>query len=127
MTPVRLPFAARMLSRLIPASDRQAIVGDLLEDAEWRGLHGGRLTLSVCAACGAIAAGLAVDSARASLTPPAVNELTAGLVVEGGRTLRGLTARTFVTRGFIFTAGVTLLAYGVEVLVAVLMRAADLR
>ena len=106
MTPATLPPLARALSRFIPAADRQAIVGDLLEDAGWRGLRGGRLTLSLCASCGAIAAGLAVES---------------------GHMLRGLTARAFVARAVMFGAGVTLLAYGVELLVAVLMAAGGLR
>ena len=122
-----LPPLARALSWLIPAADRQVIIGDLLEDADWRGLQGGRLTLSLCATCGAIAAGLAVDSARTALTPPAVGEVTAGLVVDRSRVLRGLTARAFAARAVVFGAGVTILAFGVELLVAVLMRAADLR
>jgi len=127
MTPATLPPLARALSRFIPAADRQAIVGDLLEDAGWRGLRGGRLTLSLCASCGAIAAGLAVDGARAALTPPPAGELAAGLAVESGHLLRGLTARAFVARAVMFGAGVTLLAYGVELLVAVLMAAGGLR
>lgn len=127
MTPLSLPPLARVLTRLIPAADRQAIVGDLLEDADWRGLRGGRLTLSLCASCGAIAAGLAVDGARAALTPPSAGELAAGLAVDGGRMLRGLTARAFVTRAAMFGAGVTLLAWGAEILIASLMAAAGLR
>lgn len=127
MTPVSLPPLARAVTRLIPAADRQAIVGDLLEDADWRGLRGGRLTVSLCASCGAIAAGLAVDGARAALTPPSAGELAAGLVVDGGHVLRGLTARAFVARAVVFGAGVILLAWGAELLIAALMVAADLR
>ena len=127
MTPASLPPVARMLSRLIPAADRQAIVGDLLEDAGWRGLHGRRLTLSICASCSAIAAGLAVDGARTALTPPPAAELAAGLALDGGRVLRGLTARAFVRQAIVFTAGVALLALGVEILIASLMSAAGLR
>ena len=127
MTPVSLPPLARALTHLIPAADRQAIVGDLLEDADWRGLRGGRLTLSLCASCGAIAAGLAVDGARAALTPPSAGELAAGLAVDGGRMLRGVTARAILTRAIVFCAGVVLLACSVEVLVGALMAASDLR
>ncbi len=127
MTPITLPPVARAMSRLIPAADRQAIVGDLLEDADWRGLHGGRLTLSLCASFGTIAAGLAVDGARTALRPPPAAELAAGLAVDGGRMLRGLSARSFVTRALVFGSGVMLLAWGVEVLIASLMIAADLR
>jgi hypothetical protein len=127
MTAQPLPPLARVLSRLIPAVDRQAILGDLLEDADWRGLRGGRLTLSLCASCGIIAAGLAVDGARAALTPPSAGELAAGVAVESGRMLRGMTARAFVTRTLVFGAGVVLLACGVELLIATLMQAADLR
>jgi hypothetical protein len=127
MTPRSLPPLARVLSGLIPAEDRQAIVGDLLEEAEWRGLSGGRLTLSLCASCGAIAAGLAIDGARAALTPPPAGELAAGLAVDGGHLLRGLSARAFVGRALVFGAGVTLLAWGAEMLIATLMVAAGLR
>ncbi|HTL44207.1 MAG TPA: hypothetical protein VL262_07690 [Vicinamibacterales bacterium] len=122
-----LPPLARALSRLIPAADRQVIIGDLLEDADWRGLHGGRLTLSLCAACGAIGAGLAFDNARAALTWPSAGELVAGLTVDGSHLLRGLTARACIMRAFVFGAGVFLLARGVEILIASLMIAADLR
>jgi hypothetical protein len=127
MMPATLPPVARVLSRLIPANDRQAIVGDLLEDADWRGLSGGRLTLSLCASCGLIAAGLAVEGARTALTPSSAGELAAGVAVESGRMLRGMTARAFVTRTLVFGAGVILLACGVELLIATLMQAADLR
>jgi hypothetical protein len=127
MTAPHLPAVARMLTRFIPAEDRQAIVGDLLEDADTRGLCGGRLALSLCASCGAIAAGFAVDGARAALTPPPAGELVAGVALDGGRLLRGLTARAFVTRAFVFGAAVTLLALGAEILIASLMAAAGLR
>lgn len=127
MSAAPLPPLARLLSRLIPASERQAIVGDLLEDACGRELHGSRLTLSLCASCGAIAAGLAVDGARAALTPPPPGELVAGLVVDGGHMLRGLTPWTIVRRSVAFCAAIVLLTYGVELLIASLMSAAGLR
>jgi hypothetical protein len=127
MTSTPLPPLARALSRLLPAAERQAIVGDLLEDADWRGLHGSRLTLSLCASCGAIAAGFAVDGARHALTPPAAGELAAGLAVEGGRMLRGMTFRAVVTRAIVFCTGVMLLAYAGELLIASLMNAAGFR
>jgi len=126
MTSRTLPPLARAMSRLLPAADRQAILGDLLEDAGWQDLRGTRLTLSLCAACGAIAAGLAADGVRTAFTPPPTGELVAGVVGESGRMLRGLTARAFVTRAIVFCAGVALLACSVELLVEVLMRAADL-
>jgi hypothetical protein len=63
----RLPRAARWLSRLIPAGDREAIVGDLLEDAEFRGIAGARRDLWLLGECGTIAAGLSVARARAWL------------------------------------------------------------
>lgn len=122
-----LPPLVRALSRLIPAADRQAIVGDLLEDADWRGVRGGRLTLSLCTSCAAIAAGLAVDGARAALHPPASAELAAGLAIEGGHLLRGLTVRACIARAIVFCAGVAILACGVELLIASLMAAAGLR
>jgi hypothetical protein len=126
MTPT-LPLLARALSRLLPAGDRQAIVGDLLEDAGWRGLRGPRLTLSLCASCGAIAAGLAVDGARAAFTLPPSGELVAGVVLDGGRMLRGLTPWTLLKRSMIFCGAIALLTCGVELLIASLMSAAGLR
>ena len=127
MTSDTLPPLARALSRLLPAADRQTIVGDLLEDADWRGLRGSRLTLSLCASCGAIAAGLALDGARTALTPPPAGELAAGLAVEGGRMLRGLTIGMLIRRALVFCGALIMLTCGVEMLVACLMRAGDLR
>jgi hypothetical protein len=128
-TPSVLPPVPRLLSRLIPADERQAIIGDLIEDAGWRGLTGGRLTLALCTSCGAIAAGLAVDRVRASLVMPPAAELVTGLAIEGGRTLRSLrgSPRTLLGRAAAFAAAVALLACGVGVLVSALMSAAGLR
>ena len=53
-----LPGPVRLLSRLLPAADRDAIVGDLLEDAADHDISGARRDLWIAAECGTIAAGL---------------------------------------------------------------------
>ena len=55
-----LPRAARVLARLIPAGDREAILGDLIEDAGFRDLAGARRSLWLTGECAAIAAGLSI-------------------------------------------------------------------
>lgn len=125
----RLPPLARLVSTLIPAADRQAIVGDLLEDARWRGLCGPRLAWDLAGSCLAIGSGLAVDRVRAGMTLPPARELAAGVVMDSGRALRGVldAPRSMLLRVAAFCATVTLLAFSVEILVAALMAAAGLR
>src|SRR5213079_491731 len=50
--------------RLIPACDRDAIAGDLLEEAACRELSGARLQWWLLTECGAIAAGLSLERVR---------------------------------------------------------------
>jgi hypothetical protein len=59
-----LPLAARLVAHLIPADDREWVVGDLLEDADDRGLHGVRRGASIACGAAAIAAGLSLQRAR---------------------------------------------------------------
>jgi hypothetical protein len=122
----RLPRAARWLSRLIPAGDREAIVGDLLEDAEFRGIAGARRDLWLLGECGTIAAGLSVARARAWLVLPPVRELAAGLALDGTRAFRGGNPIASVVRAVVFCGSVATLVLGVELLVGSLLSAAGL-
>ena len=81
--------AVRVLSRLLPAADREAIVGDLLEDAAYHDISGARRDLWLASECGAIAAGLTVTRVRAWFVVPPVRELAAGLALDGSRAWRG--------------------------------------
>jgi hypothetical protein len=119
-----LPLAARMLSWLIPASDRESILGDLVEDATCRGLTGARRDLWLAGECGAIGAGLAVTRARGWLVLPPVRELAAGLAVDGTHALRSARPVGALVRVLLFCGSVATLALGVEILVGSLLSAA---
>lgn len=118
-----LPRAARWLSRLIPAGDRESIVGDLLEDAEFRGVGGARRHLWLLGECGSIAARLSVTRARAWLVLPPVRELAAGLALDRTRAFRGGHPVASVVRAVVFCGSVATLVLGVEVLVSSLLAA----
>ena len=109
--------------RLIPACDREAIVGDLLEEAACRDLSGARLRLWLLTECGAIAAGLSVERARAWFVMPPVREVVAGLAIDGRLILRHGTGGA-VLRALVFVGSIATLVLGVEVLVGSLMSAA---
>lgn len=119
-----LPVLARMLSRLLPSTDRESILGDLLEDAEGRNMTGARRRLWLAAECGTIAVGLTVTRARGSLVLPPVRELAAGLALDGSRAFRGGHSRAAVLRALIFCGSVATLVLGVELLVGSLLSAA---
>ena len=121
-----LPRAARWLSRLIPAGDREAILGDLMEDADFRDLAGARRGVWLLGECGAIAAGLSVTRARAWLVLPPVRELAAGLALDGHRAFRGGHPVAAVARAVVFCGSVATLVLGVELLVGSLLSAAGL-
>jgi hypothetical protein len=118
-----LPRAARWLSRLIPAGDRESILGDLLEDAEFRRLGGARRDVWLVGECGSIAAGLSITRARAWLVLPPVRELAAGLALDGTRAFRGGHPVAAVARAVLFCGSVATLVLGVEVLVSSLLAA----
>jgi hypothetical protein len=124
-----LPRLVLTLSRLIPAGDREAIIGDLLEDAGSRDLSGGRLDLWLSVQCGAIAAGLAIDRVRDGLTLMPIREMAAGLALDGTRAFRGVVNApwTSLVRVAVFCASVATLAAAAEVLVAALFTASGLR
>lgn len=120
-----IPRLAHLMSRLIPAADRESIVGDLLEDADFRGLGGARRELWLAGECGSIAAGLSITRARAWLVLPPARELVAGLTIDGSRAFRGHPLAT-AGRVVLFCGSVATLVLGVELLVGSLLSAAGL-
>jgi hypothetical protein len=116
----------RVLSKLIPAGDRQAILGDLLEDATCRGIRGARLQWWLLGECGAIAAGLSVARARGWLVLPPVREVVSGLAVDGRGALRAGHVTAAVLRTLIFCGSIATIVLGVAALVSALLSAGDL-
>ena len=78
-----IPSGMGFVLRLLPANDREAIVGDLLEDAAYRGLEGARLRWWLLGECATIAAGLSVTRVRGWLVVPPVREVVSGFAVDG--------------------------------------------
>jgi hypothetical protein len=118
-----LPRGVWFVTRLIPAGEREAILGDLLEDADFRGLCGARRAAWLTGECVAIAGGLSVDRVRGWFVMPPVREVVAGLAIDGRVLLRqGSTGA--VLRALVFVGSVATLVLGVEVLVGSLMSAA---
>ena len=113
----------QLVTRLIPAPDRQAIVGDLLEEAAYRDLGGARLRWWLIGECATIAAGLSVTRVRGWLVLPPVREVVSGLAVDGRGVLRGGQSMGAVVRTLIFCGSIATIALGVELLVAALMSA----
>ena len=118
-----LPLSVRAVARLLPSSDREAIIGDLLEDAALRNLTGRRLHAWLCAECGSIAAGLSLTRVRAWLVVPPLRELAAGLAVDRRGVLRGAHPFSAVLRALVFCASVATLTLAVEILVGTLLSA----
>jgi hypothetical protein len=121
-----LPRAAHALSRLIPAGDRESILGDLLEDAEYRDLAGARRDLWLTGECAAIAGGLSIERARRWFVLPPVREVAAGLAVDSRAMFRGNGATGAVLRAVLFCGSVATLVLGVEILVSSLLSASGL-
>ena len=120
-----LSSTLRLLSRLLPRADRDAIVGDLLEEAGYRHVSGARRELWLVSECGAIAAGLTVTRVRGWLVVPPVRELAAGLALDGSRAFRGGPSGALL-RALIFCGSVATIVLGVELLVGSLLSAAGL-
>jgi hypothetical protein len=118
-----LPRTVRLFARLLPGVDREAILGDLIEDAAFRDLRGARRVAWLAGECGSIAAGLSLDRARSWLVMPPVREVVSGLAIDGRGVLRDRTAGTLV-RALVFVASVATLVLGAEVLIGALMSAA---
>jgi hypothetical protein len=119
-----LPRLAWLVSRLIPAGDREAILGDLLEDAACRHTAGARRSLWLIGECVAIAGGLSIQRARSWLVVPPVREVVSGFAVDGRGALRGAGALGGVLRVLVFCGSVATLVLGVGVLVGSLLSAA---
>ncbi len=111
-----------LFARLLPASDRESILGDLVETAGARGLRGSKADWWLAGECAAIGAGLAIQRVRGWVVLPPVREVAAGLVVDGRVVLRG-DGRAAVLRALIFCGSVATLAFGVELLVRTLFTA----
>jgi hypothetical protein len=112
-----------LLARFIPAADREAILGDLLEEAECRRLSGRARSLWLAAECAAIAFGLSVQRLRGWFVMPPVREVVSGLAIDGRGVLRDGAAGTCL-RALLFVASIATLVLGAGVLVGALMSAA---
>lgn len=119
------PLWTRFVTRLVPAGDREAILGDLVEEAEYRGFRGARREAWLAGECLAIAAGLSVERLRGWVVMPPVREVVSGLAIDGRVALRG-GAGGAIVRALLFVASVGTLMIGVEILVSALMSAAGL-
>ncbi len=116
-----LPPGVRLFAQLIPAGDREWILGDLIEAADDRGLRGARRRWWLAAECAAVAAGLSVDRARGWFVRPAWRDLAVGVVIDGRVASRG-GAGTLVT-ALLVCGSIAVLAIGVEILVSSLLTA----
>ena len=108
--------------RLVPAADRDSIVGDLLEEADFRGMLGARRALWLAGECGAIAAGLSIQRAKRWFVLPPVREVVSGIAIDGRGVLRDGATGTLL-RALAFVASVATLAFAVDVLVRTLLTA----
>lgn len=117
-----LPPAARLLSLVIPRGDREAIVGDLVEDADFRRLGGVRRDAWLARQCGAVALGLSLERTRSWFVVPPMRELVAGIGIDGRAALRGHPAAALL-RTAVFCGSVTALMLGVGILVGSLLSA----
>ena len=120
---VVLPRSVRAFAWMIPAGEREAILGDLIEDAEFRGVHGARRAAWLAGECGAIAAGLSVQRVRNWFVVAPVRDVVAGIAIDGRGLLRH-GASGAVLRALVFAGSVVTLVLGVELLVGSLMSAA---
>jgi len=112
--------------RLLPAGDREAIFGDLLEDAAYRDLTGARRRWWLLGECATIAAGLSILRVRGWFVLPPVREVVSGLAVDGRGVLRGGHAIGTVGRALLLFGSIATITLGVELLVAALMSASGL-
>ena len=112
-----------LLARFLPAADREAIVGDLLEEAEFRDLRGRARALWLAGECAAIAARLSLDRVRGGLVMPPMRDVVSGMAIDGRGAWRAGAAPTLL-RACLFVASIATLVLGVELLVGTLMSAA---
>lgn len=112
-----------MLSRLIPADEREAILGDLIEDAAYRDLTGARLRWWLAGQCAAIAIGLSIVRLREWFVIAPVREVCSGMVADGRGALRAVHPLAACVRVLIFCGSLATIVLGVTLLVSTLLRA----
>ena len=118
-----VPRSVRLLARLVPSAERESLLGDLIEDAACRDLHGARRTAWLASECATVGAGLSLERLRAWFVMPPVREVVAGLAIDGRGMMRhGSTGG--VLRAIAFVGSIATLVLGVELLVGSLMSAA---
>jgi len=120
-----LPRVAHLLSLVIPRGDRESIVGDLVEDADFRRLGGIHRDAWLARQCGAVAFGLSLERTRSWFVVPPMRELVAGIGIDSRAALRGHPAAALL-RTALFCGSVTALMLGVELLVGSLLAAGGL-
>lgn len=121
-----VPFTARLFSRLVPAVDREAVLGDLVEDARFRSLSGLHRTLWMTGECATLGAGFSLTRVREAFVVPRAHELAMGFAVEGRRMLRNPHLRSASVRAILFCGSVATLAFASALLVSSLLSAAGL-
>ncbi|HEY3886180.1 MAG TPA: hypothetical protein VGL62_13270 [Vicinamibacterales bacterium] len=121
-----LPLPARLLARLVPSIDRESIVGDLIEDAEFRSLRGLPRAFWITGACAAIGAGFSCTRARRALAIGDMHGLVVGLAVDGRRALRPPHLISASLRTLVFCGSVATLSFATALLVSTLLSAAGL-
>ena len=128
MTPAAndLPFAARAFARLLPPADRESIVGDLIEDAEFRSIDGVHRAVWMTAECAAIGAGFSWTRVRQAMAVPDVHDRAVGLAVDGRRALRSPRLISASLRALVFCGSVATLSVAASLLLSALLSAAGL-
>ncbi|MGH9410522.1 MAG: hypothetical protein ACRD1V_13825 [Vicinamibacterales bacterium] len=121
-----LPAPARLLARLVPSIDRESIVGDLIEDAEFRSLRGLPRAIWITGECAAIGAGFSCTRARRALAIGDVHELAICLAVDGRRALRTPGFMSASLRALVFCGSIATLSLATALLVSTLLSAAGL-
>jgi hypothetical protein len=124
-TAYAVPRSVGLIARLMPSGEREAILGDLLEDARFRGLRGARRAVWLTGECVAIATGLSLQRLRGWFVLPPMREVVSGLAIEGRGVLRDGTAATLLG-ALLFVGSVATLVLGAELLVGSLMAAAGI-
>ncbi len=122
-----LPRGVSVVSRLLPSVERDAILGDLLEESGQRNLTGAHLHLWLALECGTVAAGLSVERLREACLIPAL-ELAAALSRDGAHTFhdpRNGALPALVTVAIV-SVSTALMVLSVGILVATLFSASGL-
>ena len=121
-----MPWGVRLLSRLLPSDEREAVLGDLLEDAAHRDLDGVRLQWWLARQLASIGGGLSIVRVRGWLVLPPVREVVSGFAVDGRGLLRGTHPFAALFRALVFCGSLATMMLGVELLVRTLLSAAGL-